>query len=75
MADHHGEIINDFSWETVQVFQIIEQSAELDKMSTQKALLIMERKMFLDNLANASYNYSVNQQVVPWDLEMSLNLS
>ena len=48
---------------TVQVFQMIEETAEEDKMSRQKALLIMERKNFLDSLANISYNDQLSQQV------------
>ena len=42
---------------------MIEETAEEDKMSRQKALLIMERKNFLDSLANISYNDQLSQQV------------
>ena len=42
---------------------MIEETAEVDKMSRQKDLLIMERKTFLDNLANISYNDQLSRQV------------
>ena len=48
---------------TVKVFQMIEETAEEDKMSRHQALLIMERKTFLDNLANISYNDQLSRQV------------
>ena len=57
-----GKYIN-LSVSTVQVFQMIEETAEVDKMSRQKDLLIMERKTFLDNLANISYNDQLSRQV------------
>ena len=48
---------------TVKVFQMIEETAEVDKMSRQQALLIMERKTFLDNLTNISSNDQLSRQV------------
>ena len=47
----------------VEVFQLIEETAEMERMSRQKTLLIMERRNFLDNLANISYHDQLSQQV------------
>ena len=45
------------------MFQIIEQGAELERMSTQKALLIMERRTFLEGVANTSRSHPLNKEV------------
>ena len=45
------------------MFQIIEQGAELERMSTQKALLIMERRTFLERLVNTSRSHPLNKEV------------
>ena len=60
---YHYHIISGFSIRLCQVFQMIENSHEMETLTTQQATLVTERELFIRNVGDISRNKVTYREV------------